>query len=887
MSGDVLVREERPGSSNTVTSVGLPEPLAGVLAKGFSPQKGEGAAAEAGESGWGQSAGGPVLLGPQVEPVMPGQQPSARVSRPAGLEVLRQSVLPLALQMSTYKRATLDEEELVDSVEGEVYPNGTQVNFWGFRSSKTWWARQPRTGKCLLLLCVALAAGLLPCVLLLLLQLRTRPCLSESCIAVASSILSSLDRTVDPCEDFFGYACGGWIQANPVPDGHSRWGTFNKLWEHNQAILKHLLENQTASAASEAERKAQRYYQACMNESKIEELKAAPLLDRIQKARASPARRRPSLARRLSSSSSSPQLGGWNISGSWEGADFNQTLLVLAAHHHASPFFSVYVSADSKNSNSNVIQVLVGYLDFMVQLGLLLGAQDEASTRAQMQQVLDLETALANITSPQEKRRDEELIYHKTTVGDLKSLAPAVDWLPLVSAIFDPVELNESEPVVVYAKQYLEQVSALILSTDRGLLHNYMVMTLVRKTCSLLDRRFQDAEEKFMEIMYGTKKTCVPRWKSCISDTDTNLGFALGAMFVRATFAEDSKAVAEEMIAEIKAAFEESLASLRWMDEETRRAAKEKADAIYDLIGYPKFITDPQELDKVFSDYDATPDLYYENVMQFLNFSARVAADQLRKPPNRDQWSMTPPTVNAYYSPTKNEIVFPAGILQAPFYTRSSPKYECPSLSQAEWGGALRSLALGGQWSLPPTLVLSPPRRALNFGGIGVVVGHELTHAFDDQGREYDKDGNLRPWWNNASVEAFKQQAECVVEQYGNYTVNGEAVKGRHTLGENIADNGGLKAAYRAYQNWVRKNGAEETLPALSLTNPQLFFVGFAQVWCSVRTPESSHEGLVTDPHSPSRFRVIGTVSNSREFSEHFGCRPGSPMNPLQKCEVW
>ncbi|XP_066494010.1 endothelin-converting enzyme 1 isoform X2 [Tiliqua scincoides] len=751
------------------------------------------------------------------------------------------------VQMSTYKRATLDEEELVDSVEGEVYPNGTQVNFWGSRSGKTWWARRARTEKGLFLLVAILATGLLACGLVLLLQFQTRPCLTETCISVASSILSSLDRTVDPCEDFFGFACGGWIQANPVPDGHSRWGTFNKLWEHNQAILKHLLENQTVGAASEAERKTQRYYQACMNESKIEELRAKPLLDRIQ------------------------QLGGWNISGSWEGGDFNQTLLALVAHQHVAPFFSVYVSADSKNSNSNVIQidqsglglpsrdyylnktqnekVLTGYLDFMVQLGMLLGGPDEASTRAKMQQILDFEIALANITTPQEQRRDEELIYHKMTIRDLKSLASAVDWLPLISAIFAPVEINESEPVVVYARQYLEQVSSLILSTDRRLLHDYMIMTLVRKTCSLLDRRFQDAEEKFMEIMYGTKKSCTPRWKYCISDTDVNLGFALGAMFVRATFAEDSKTVAEEMITEIKMAFEESLRGLRWMDEETRRAAWEKADAIYDMIGYPKFITDAKELDKIFSDYDPTSD-FYENVMQFFNFSARVAADQLRKPPNRDQWSMTPPTVNAYYSPTKNEIVFPAGILQAPFYTHSSP-------------------------------------RALNFGGIGVVMGHELTHAFDDQGREYDKDGNLRSWWNNVSVEAFKQQTECMVEQYSNYMVNGEAVRGRHTLGENIADNGGLKAAYRAYQNWVRKNGAEETLPALSLTNYQLFFVGFAQVWCSVRTPESSHEGLVTDPHSPSRFRVIGTVSNSREFAEHFGCRPGSPMNPLQKCEVW
>ncbi|XP_042100573.1 endothelin-converting enzyme 1 isoform X3 [Ovis aries] len=672
-------------------------------------------------------------------------------------------------------------------------------------------------------------------------------CLSEACISVTSSILSSMDPTVDPCQDFFTYACGGWIKANPVPDGHSRWGTFSNLWEHNQAIIKHLLENSTASV-SEAERKAQVYYRACMNETRIEELKAKPLIELIKK------------------------LGGWNITEPWDKDNFQDTLQVVTSHYHTSPFFSVYVSADSKNSNSNVIQVdqsglglpsrdyylnktenekvLTGYLNYMVQLGKLLGGGAEDTIRPQMQQILDFETALANITIPQEKRRDEELIYHKVTAAELQTLAPAINWLPFLNTIFYPVEINESEPIVIYDKEYLSKVSTLINSTDKCLLNNYMIWNLVRKTSSFLDQRFQDADEKFMEVMYGTKKTCLPRWKFCVSDTENTLGFALGPMFVKATFAEDSKNIAGEIILEIKKAFEESLSTLKWMDEDTRKSAKEKADAIYNMIGYPNFIMDPKELDKVFNDYTAVPDLYFENAMRFFNFSWRVTADQLRKAPNRDQWSMTPPMVNAYYSPTKNEIVFPAGILQAPFYTRSSPN-------------------------------------ALNFGGIGVVVGHELTHAFDDQGREYDKDGNLRPWWKNSSVEAFKQQTECMVEQYSNYSVNGEPVNGRHTLGENIADNGGLKAAYRAYQNWVKKNGAEQTLPTLGLTNNQLFFLGFAQVWCSVRTPESSHEGLITDPHSPSRFRVIGSISNSKEFSEHFHCPPGSPMNPHHKCEVW
>uniref|UniRef100_A0A4W5PZY7 Endothelin-converting enzyme 1 n=1 Tax=Hucho hucho TaxID=62062 RepID=A0A4W5PZY7_9TELE len=675
-----------------------------------------------------------------------------------------------------------------------------------------------------------------------LLAAHSGMCQTEPCIIVASAVIGALDRSVDPCHDFYSFACGGWVRNNPLPEGKSRWGPFSNLWERNMAVMKHLLENTTMKGLSKAEENAQMYYKACMNETKIEELGAQPLQELIN------------------------QTGGWALTGPWDNNNFQEVLRTVSAKYHCSPFFTVFISTDSKCSNHNIIQVdqsglglpsrdyylnksanakyLNAYLDFLVELGVLLGGSQETS-RSLMQEIVDFETTLANITVPQEERRDEELIYHK-----IQTLAPAVDWMPYLTDVFAPVLLNDSEPVVVYAKDYLQKVSDLIASTNKSVLNNYMIMKVVRKMVSILDKKFQDAEQRFFEVIYGTKKSCTPRWKLCVSDADSALGFALGALFVKATFAEDSKAIAEDMVSEIKWAFEDSLKYVDWMDQGTKKAAKEKAEAIYNMVGYPKFIMDPKELDKVFNDFEVVSDLYFQNVMQYYNFSARVTADQLRKTPNRDQWSMTPPTVNAYYNPTKNEMVLPAGILQAPFYSRSWPK-------------------------------------ALNFGGIGVVMGHELTHAFDDQGREYDKDGNLRSWWKNSSVEAFKKQTQCMVEQYSNYSINKEPLNGKHTLGENIADNGGLKAAYKAYVNWIAKNGEEATLPALGMTNHQLFFVGFAQVWCSVRTPESSHEGIITDPHSPSRFRVIGTISNSHEFSEHFGCKADAPMNPKHKCELW
>eukprot|EP00063_Salmo_salar_P014186 XP_013989021.1 PREDICTED: endothelin-converting enzyme 1-like isoform X4 [Salmo salar] len=702
------------------------------------------------------------------------------------MEALRESFLHLTFQMSTYKRATLNEDDLVDSNGDEIYPPAMQVTLRHGPGPRCWAEKTYTERRLLVLVCALSVALFFSLITVGIFYKETHPgmCRTEPCITVASAVIGALDRSVDPCHDFYSFACGGWVKNNPLPEGKSRWGPFSNLWERNMAVMKHLLENTTMKGLSKAEENAQMYYKACMNETKIEELGAQPLQELIN------------------------QTGGWALTGSWDNNNFQEVLRTVSANYHCSPFFTVFVSTDSKCSNHNIIQV--------DQSGLGLPSRD----------------------------------YYLNKTANAKTLAPAVDWMPYLTDVFAPVLLNDSEPVVVYAKDYLQKVSDLIASTNKSVLNNYMIMKVVRKMVSILDKKFQDAEQRFFEVMYGTKKSCTPRWKLCVSDTDSALGFALGALFVKATFAEDSKAIAEDMVSEIKWAFEDSLKYVDWMDQGTKKAAKEKAEAIYNMVGYPKFIMDPKELDKVFNDFEVVSDLYFQNVMQYYNFSARVTADQLRKTPNRDQWSMTPPTVNAYYNPTKNEMVLPAGILQAPFYSRSWPK-------------------------------------ALNFGGIGVVMGHELTHAFDDQGREYDKDGNLRSWWKNSSVEAFKKQTQCMVEQYSNYSINKEALNGKHTLGENIADNGGLKAAYKAYVNWIAKNGEEATLPALGMTNHQLFFVGFAQVWCSVRTPESSHEGIITDPHSPSRFRVIGTISNSHDFSEHFGCKADAPMNPKHKCELW
>lgn len=691
--------------------------------------------------------------------------------------------------------------------------------------------------------------------------LGTKPCLQEPCIHAASEMLNSIDQHISPCDDFYGFACNRWIKNNPIPDGKSMWGTFGKLEQRNQLVIKNVLERPITMFKSKAEKKAKLYYESCLDENElIEKAGAKPMLKLIY------------------------DVGGWNVTSNstnrfnvttWS---FEQTLKVLQNKYNMGGLFGWAVGEDDRNSSRHIIQIdqggltlptkenyinktahakiLSAYLDYMVKVAVLLGANDTEATK-QMQAVIDFETKLAEITASPDERRDEELLYHPMTLKELQEKAPLIDWRAHFEDALRIVKrkVTEKERVVVYAPEYLIKLTVIVKdynASDDGkiVLNNYLLWQTVRSFTACLSKPFRDAYKGLRKALIGSDGGEEP-WRYCVSDTNNAIGFAIGAMFVREVFNGEAKPQAENMINSVRLAFKDNLKNLQWMDAETRILANEKADAISDMIGFPDYILNPQLLDERYKMLEIDPNNYFENNVKLNVFNLKKNLEKLDQPVNKTKWGMTPTTVNAYYTPTKNQIVFPAGILQLPFYDITNPK-------------------------------------SLNFGGMGVVMGHELTHAFDDQGREYNAQGNLHQWWNNKTIERFKERANCFVNQYNKYEINGKHLNGKQTLGENIADNGGLKAAYNAY---IRTKMFDEIdtypLPGINMTHRQLFFVSFAQVWCSAVTDETTNLQIEKDPHSPPKFRVIGSLSNLKEFSQEFNCPTGSPMNPLDKCEMW
>ncbi|XP_070560619.1 membrane metallo-endopeptidase-like 1 isoform X2 [Ptychodera flava] len=490
----------------------------------------------------------------------------------------------------------------------------------------------------------------------------------------------------------------------------------------------------------------------------------------------------------------------------------------------------------------------------MTTIATMLGADAKVAAE-DFNDLIEFEIKLANLTTPADQRRDNNALYNKMTIAQLQYNVTGFDWLDFFSKLGASwsEDLQESEEIVVNEPRYIREITEVVQNTPHRTIANYIVWIITMKRISQLGSNFRDVEQKYDEVVYGTASESA-RWQTCVGHVNNVMDFAVGRMFVDVHYDEKSKIRTNKMIDFILEAFLELVDESEWMDAPTKVVAKEKAEIMNRQIGYPDWIKENEELTDYFKNYDFDSGKYFENYLQYVKENTQRGFEYLRKPVDKFKWLTGPAIVNAYYDPTKNSITLPAGILQPPYYHKDSPQY-------------------------------------LNFGGIGMMIGHEITHGFDDRGRQYDKDGNLEQWWTDESIDAYVGRTLCIVDQYDKYYMEecNMTLNGVQTQGENIADNGGLKEAYRGYRKMVEEtmDGEELRMPGIGLTQDQMLFVNFAQLWCSKYTEQGARNAIITGVHSPGPYRVEGSISNLPEFAKVFNCPASSPMNPDKKCTVW
>nr|XP_054955045.1 membrane metallo-endopeptidase-like 1 isoform X8 [Pan paniscus] len=681
-------------------------------------------------------------------------------------------------------------------------------------------------------------------------------CTTPGCVMAAARILQNMDPTTEPCDDFYQFACGGWLRRHVIPETNSRYSIFDALRDELEIILKAVLENSTAKARPAVE-KARTLYRSCMNQSVIEKRGSQPLLDILEVVGGWPvATDRWNETVGASSSTSSSGMTTRTPAGTsstyeprrWAGID--QPTLGMPSRDY---YF---------NGGRNR-KVREAYLQFMVSVATMLREdanlpRDSCLVQEDMAQVLELETQLAKATVPQEERHDVIALYHRMGLEELQSQfgLKGFNWTLFIQTVLSSVKIKllPDEEVVVYGIPYLQNLENIIDTYSARTIQNYLVWRLVLDRIGSLSQRFKDTRVNYRKALFGTMVEEV-RWRECVGYVNSNMENAVGSLYVREAFPGDSKSMVRELIDKVRTVFVETLDELGWMDEESKKKAQEKAMSIREQIGHPDYILEEtnRRLDEEYSNLNFSEDLYFENSLQNLKVGAQRSLRKLREKVDPNLWIIGAAVVNAFYSPNRNQIVFPAGILQPPFFSKEQPQ-------------------------------------ALNFGGIGMVIGHEITHGFDDNGRNFDKNGNMMDWWSNFSTQHFREQSECMIYQYGNYSwdlADEQNVNGFNTLGENIADNGGVRQAYKAYLKWMAEGGKDQQLPGLDLTHEQLFFINYAQVWCGSYRPEFAVQSIKTDVHSPLKYRVLGSLQNLAAFADTFHCARGTPMHPKERCRVW
>ncbi len=678
------------------------------------------------------------------------------------------------------------------------------------------------------------ALALLPLAFAAGLSAQAEATRSISSEEVNAAILGSMDRTADPCQDFYRYACGGWLDANKIPGDQARWSrSFSTIGERNRELLRQVLEDaaRDPGAPGSERQKTGDFYASCMDEATVDATGAAPLrpwLDAVAAIK--------SIDDLFTLTGRMQYAGIPAFFGFGSESDFKNpglTIGYLAQGGLGLPDRDYYVSADPKKQ-----EILAAYQKHVETLFTLAGSTPERA-QADAGRVVAFETELAKASRTRTEMRQTDKLYNKIDRGGLDKLTPNLPW----TLYFESIGYPDIADISVATPEYFEAFARLLASTPRESIKAYLYWQVAHAFADYLSKPFADADFEFYGRTLAGQAEIEPRWKRCVAATGAALGEAIGKLYVEQQFPGTSKQVASEMIADIEQAFEWNLAGVAWMDDPTREAARAKAKAIRNKIGYPDAWRDYSALAVSRGDF-------LGNVVSGARFASSRDWGKIGKPLDRGEWLIPPQTVNAYYHPLRNEIVFPAGILQPPFFHRDYPA-------------------------------------ALNYGGIGALVGHELTHGFDDQGRKFDGDGVLREWWAPEVAGKFEQAAKCVADQFSTFEVEpGVNVNGQLTLGEDIADLGGLKQAYLAYKNWEGRYGAPPPI-AEGVSNDQLLFVGWAQAWCTLATPEFLRKQVTTDPHAPARFRAIAAPMNSVDFQRAFNCKEGDRMVPAQRCAVW
>jgi putative endopeptidase len=647
--------------------------------------------------------------------------------------------------------------------------------------------------------------------------------------------VSAIDKTADPCTDFYQYACGNWRKDNPIPGDQVRWGRFNELSDRNNYLLYTELKVAADAPKTPLQKKYGDYFAACMNVALVDSLGAKPL--------------QPELAM-IEGLKSNKELAALNVA--------------LFKEHGGGELLGVGVSQDQKDSSKQIlstgqgglslpdrdyylnpdarfVKIRAQYVDHVTKMFVLLGdTPEKAATEAD--NVMRIEVALAKGSMDRVEMRDPAKRYHIMTIAEMQKLTPDYNWPQFLAGI----GMGSVPTVNVSSPGFFTTVNTVLDTESLSSLKSYLRWHTLHGAAPLLSAPFQDENFAFFSATLQGQKEEQPRWKRCTRLTDGALGEAVGQDWVKQNFPPDAKDNMENLVHALEAALAQDIAQLPWMSPETKVEAKKKLDSIRDKIGYPAHWRD-------YSKLEVKRDDLLGNVQRSDIFEYNRDLSKYGKPVDETEWGMTPPTVNAYYNPPQNDINFPAGILQPPFFDNSKDP-------------------------------------AVNFGAIGVVIGHEMTHGFDDQGAKYDLHGNVNQWWTNDDLAKFKDRTECEAKEYDGFEVApGQNLNGHLTLGENTADNGGIRIAFQALQSVLAKEGKDaEEAKIDGYTPAQRFFISFGQVWCENKTEQATRVGAKTDPHSSGQWRVKGVVQNFDEFGKAFGCKVGQPMMPASGgCRVW